>query len=129
MSGETTRIRLDKWLYHARFAKSRAVATDLVNAGHIRVNGDKAGKPAHKVGPDDVLTIAKAGRVYVARITAIGLRRGPASEAQTLYEDLTEPDTTPKPTAPRYDNVHRDGGRPTKRDRRKIEAQRRRELE
>nr|WP_256474125.1 S4 domain-containing protein [Lutimaribacter sp. EGI FJ00013] len=120
---------MDKWLYHARFAKSRGVASDMVGAGHVRVNGDKAGKPAHKVGPGDVLTFAKAGRVHVVRIVAIGVRRGPAAEAKGLYDDLSAPPADPPARAPRYDNVHGDGGRPTKRDRRKIDAARRRVLD
>ena len=129
MSDEAPRIRLDKWLYHARFAKSRAIASDLVSGGHVRVNSDKAGKPAHKVGPGDVLTFAKAGRVHVVRIVAIGTRRGPATEAQTLYDDLSAPPPETPLRGPRYDNAHGDGGRPTKRDRRKIDAARRQVLD
>ena len=52
------RIRLDKWLWHARFAKSRSIAAGLVSGGHLRVNGQKAQKTAQPVGPGDVLTIA-----------------------------------------------------------------------
>lgn len=129
MSDDAARIRLDKWLYHARFAKSRGVAADMVGAGHVRVNADKASKPAQKVGPGDVLTLAKAERVFVVRILAPGVRRGPATEAQTLYDDLTEPAPEAPAKAPSYDNAHRDGGRPTKRDRRKIDEARRRVLE
>ena len=129
MSDDAARIRLDKWLYHARFAKSRGIAADMVSGGHVRVNRDKAGKPAHKVGPGDVLTFAKGERVRVVRILAVGTRRGPAVEAQALYDDLSDPPPETPPVAPSYDNPHGDGGRPTKRDRGKIDAARRRVLD
>lgn len=133
MSEAPARIRLDKWLWHARFAKSRSVAAGLVSGGHVRVNGQKAQKTAQPVGPGDVLTIALGAGVRVVRVLAIGVRRGPAPEAQTLYEDLTEPaapsPSAPAQTAPVYENRHGDGGRPTKRDRRKIAAVRSGELE
>ena len=129
MADDAARIRLDKWLYHARFAKSRGIAAEMVTGGHVRVNRDKAAKPAHKVGAGDVLTFAKGGRVRVVRILGLGTRRGPATEAQALYDDLSDPPPDTPAAAPRYDNTHGDGGRPTKRDRRKIDAARRRVLE
>lgn len=122
------RIRLDKWLWHARFAKSRSIASGLISAGHVRVNANKALKPAQAVGPGDVLTFPQGNRIRVVKLLGIGARRGPAPEAQALYEDLTPPSDPPSP-APKYDNAHRDGGRPTKRDRRKIDAERARELD
>ena len=85
------RIRVDKWLWHARVVRSRTLAAELVGAGHLRVNGQKVTKPAHTIGPGDVLTVAVAGRVRVLRVLAPGLRRGPAAEAQQLYEDLSDP--------------------------------------
>lgn len=119
------RIRVDKWLWHARFAKSRTLAAGLVTGGHVRVNGQKALKSAQIIGPGDVLTLAIGDRVRVVRMLAPGLRRGPAGEAQTLYDDLTEPTAPADPAAP-----PRSGGpRPTKRDRRKIDAARPDELE
>lgn len=81
-------IRLDKWLFQARLLKSRALASDLVTTGRVRVNGQPTDKPARAVGAGDVLTFALHGRVRVLRILAAGTRRGPASEAQGLYEDL-----------------------------------------
>ena len=81
-------IRLDKWLFHARFLKSRALAADLVAEGRVRVNGEITGKPHRAVGPGDVLTFALAGRVRVVRVLAPGDRRGPAEEARLLYDDL-----------------------------------------
>lgn len=117
MAETQEKIRLDKWLWFARFFKTRGLAAKLVSGGHVRVNGDKAAKPAHMVGPGDVLTFPQARRIRVVKIVELGTRRGPASEAQALYEDLTPapaPDPAPRPRA--------GGERPTKRDRRAMEA-------
>ena len=81
-------IRLDKWLFQARFLKSRGLAADLIAEGKVRVNGQPTDKPARAVGSGDVLTFALHGRVRVVRILDPGERRGPAPEAQGLYEDL-----------------------------------------
>lgn len=110
------KTRLDKWLWYARFFKTRGIASKQVTGGHVRVNGDKAAKPAQPVGPGDVLTFAQARRIRVIRIVALGVRRGPAAEAQELYDDLTPPEETPAPQVPRT------GARPTKRDRRVMDA-------
>ncbi|WP_372611003.1 RNA-binding S4 domain-containing protein [Aquicoccus sp.] len=112
MAGDA-RIRLDKWLFFARFFKTRSRAARQVGAGHVRVNSDKVLKPAHAVGPGDVLTFAQGRVIRVVRIVAMGERRGPATEAQALYEDLTP---KAEPRAPSG------GERPTKRDRRAIDA-------
>ncbi|WP_205123484.1 RNA-binding S4 domain-containing protein [Marimonas lutisalis] len=112
--GEGGRIRLDKWLWYARFFKTRSLAAKQVSGGHVRVNADKALKPAHSVGPGDVLTFAQGRVIRVVRILAVGERRGPAPEAQMLYEDLTPEAEAPRPRA--------GGERPTKRDRRAIDA-------
>ena len=89
-AGEPARatIRLDKWLFQARFLKSRGLAADLIVEGRVRVNGQPTDKPARAVGAGDVLTFALHGRVRVVRILDLGERRGPAPEAQGLYEDL-----------------------------------------
>ena len=89
-------IRIDKWLFQARFLKSRGLAADLIAEGRLRVNGQPTDKPARAVGPGDVLTFALHGRVRVVRIIDLGERRGPATEAQALYEDLA-PATPPPP--------------------------------
>ncbi len=81
------RIRLDKWLWQARFFKSRSLAATVVGAGHLRLNGQHVNKPAQPVGPGDVLTLFQGGRIRVIRILATGVRRGPAAEAQLLYRD------------------------------------------
>lgn len=107
---------MDKWLWQARFFKTRSLATKLVSEGQVRVNANRVSKPATPVGAGDVLTFAQGARVRVIRIVALGIRRGPAPEAQTLYEDMTPP---PEPGTP---DAVRSGPRPTKRDRRALDA-------
>ncbi len=111
-------IRLDKWLWHARFFKSRSIAARVVTGGKVRVDSQPVSKPARAVGPGNVLTFVQADDTKVVRILACGARRGPAPEAQALYDDLT-PAPKERPVAakganPRYEK----GGRPTKKDRR-----------
>ena len=83
------RLRLDKWLWHARVVKTRSLAARLVEGGHVRVNGVRAEAASKPVRPGDVLTIALERTVRVMKVIALGERRGPASEAQALYEDLS----------------------------------------
>jgi len=117
LSEERARLRLDKWLWHARFFRTRTLAAAEVAAGHVRLNGTRVAKPAQAVGPGDVLTFAQGARVWVVRIAALGVRRGPAPEAQALYDDLSDPVPQDSvPPAPKYAGK----GRPTKRDRRKL---------
>lgn len=85
--------RLDKWLWFARFAKTRSLAAKLVAGGHVRVNGARATNAAKAVRVGDVLTIAAPHGTAVVRILAEGTRRGPAPEAAGLYEALGERDT------------------------------------
>jgi ribosome-associated heat shock protein Hsp15 len=85
------RLRLDKWLFQARFFRSREAAAVVVTDGHLRLNGLHCLKPGHGVGAGDVLTFVQAGQVRVIRIMAVGLRRGPAEEARGLYLDLDAP--------------------------------------
>ena len=116
-------IRLDKWLWQARFFKSRSIAASVVSGGKVRVDSQPVSKPARAVGPGDVLTFVQANDTKVVRIVACGERRGPAPEAQALYEDLT-PAPKERPSAakganPRYEK----GGRPTKKDRRDMKLE------
>ncbi|MEP2533285.1 RNA-binding S4 domain-containing protein [Shimia sp.] len=124
MSEATPKQRLDKWLWQARFFKTRSLATKVVTGGHVRVNSTKTSKASHGVGSGDVLTFPQAKRVRVVRVVALPERRGPASEAQTLYEDLT-PEQETVPRAPGSDGK----GRPTKRDRRNLVSLRASRLE
>lgn len=98
---EDGRIRIDKWLWQARFCKTRALAAALVTAGRVRVNGQRIDKPGRAVGPGDVLTLAGMGEVAVrvVRIAACGTRRGPAPEAALLYQSL-DPPAQPEGAAP-----------------------------
>ncbi len=112
-------IRLDRWLWFARFFKTRGLATKVVSGGHVRVNASKVSKPSQAVGVGDTLTFPQGNRVRVVRLLATGDRRGPASEAQTLYEDIfSEQTSVPAP-------VTIEGkGRPTKKDRRDMRLSR-----
>ena len=83
--------RLDKWLWHARFFKTRGLATQVVAKGKVRLNGQRVNKPGHSVAPNDVLTFTMGDKVRLIKVTAIGIRRGPASEAASLYIDLDAP--------------------------------------
>lgn len=123
----TATQRLDKWLWFARLARTRSLAARLVEDGKVRVNREKILKPAQSVRPGDVITAAIGGRVRVVRIAAPGARRGPAEEARTLYEDLTPPaasaNAEPEKIAPAPMRAS-GAGRPTKRERRRLDAAR-----
>lgn len=121
---EKTKLRVDKWLWHARFFKSRSLAAQVVSAGHLRINGNHASKPSANIAAGDVLTFPQANRVRVVKIAALGERRGPAPEAQTLYEDLSPPEDK-GPKNPAFEG----SGRPTKKDRRNLDLLRRESLE
>jgi len=84
------RQRLDKWLWHARVVKARTSAAALVETGHVRINGVRETAPGHAVKAGDVLTIALDRTVRVLKITGFSERRGDASSARVLYDDLQE---------------------------------------
>lgn len=118
----TDRIRIDKWLWHARVVKSRTLAQKLVSGGDVRVDGNRQTNPAQKVSPGQVLTISVANAIKVLKIAAIGTRRGPAPEAATLYEDLSPPIAKrQKPLTAPAALREKGAGRPTKKERRDIE--------
>jgi len=79
--------RLDKWLWYARLAKSRSLAAKLIEDGCIRINRQRVVKASATVKPGDVLTTSVFGQVRVLEVLATGERRGPASEARTLYAE------------------------------------------
>lgn len=108
---ETPRLRVDKWLWHARFFKSRSRAGEVAGSGQLRLNGDHVRKGSQTVRPGDMLTFPQGDQTRVIKVLAIGERRGPATEAQGLYEDLT-PVRAPDLSRPRS------GPAPDKRDRR-----------
>ena len=80
--------RLDKFLWHARVVKARTSAAELVERGHVRINGVRETAPGHAVKPGDVLTIALDRSVRVLKVIGFSERRGDAASARTLYEDL-----------------------------------------
>lgn len=82
------RQRLDKWLVYARFARTRALASELVEGGRIRVNGQRVTNTTRQVGPGDVLTMALPHATRVVRILGAAERRGSFPDAQQLYEDV-----------------------------------------
>jgi ribosome-associated heat shock protein Hsp15 len=81
-------MRLDKWLWHARFFKSRSLAARHVETARCRLDGRVVDKPHATVAPGMVLTFALGPRVRVVRILALGTRRGPAPEARALYDEI-----------------------------------------
>ena len=89
------RMRLDKWLWQARFFKSRSLAAEMAESGHLRINGQPTAKASREVGPGDVLTFPQGRYIRLIRIVGTGVRRGPATEAQTLFIDLDAPPATP----------------------------------
>jgi ribosome-associated heat shock protein Hsp15 len=115
-------LRLDKWLWFARFVKTRSLATKLIVDGRMRVNGAPTQKAHYIVKLGDVLTFPLGRHIRVIKVVALGSRRGPAPEAQALYEDLDPP----RPSAPQQDasapfeERNPGSGRPTKRDGRRI---------
>lgn len=116
-------IRIDKWLWHARFFKTRTLAQTFVAGGKVRVNTVRVEKPNHAVKPGDVLTFVRGKRVVVVEVLALAERRGPAKEAQMLYNDLSpppqkrdDPDVPPPPA-----ERDKGAGRPTKRERRETD--------
>ena len=123
-----TGVRIDKWLWAARFAKTRSAATELVLAGHVHLEGERV-KPAKEVRPGDTLELRLGATRRTVVVKALAERRGPASAAAELYEE------TPESVAAReQQQLERRlarplgsdlGARPTKQDRRRIEALRR----
>ena len=116
--------RVDKWLWHARFFKSRTLAGKLCASNKLRINGNLIGKAHQTIRADDVLTFPSGHHIRVIRVLALGIRRGPASEARTLYEDLEPPRPRKGIGDPKAIPAgHREpgAGRPTKADRRAID--------
>lgn len=122
--GAATSQRLDKWLWFARVAKSRTFAATAIEEGKIKVNRVRAEKASQTVKVGDVITSTLQKTVRVLRVAALGSRRGPAPEAQLLYEDLTPPrEPVGAEAAPQAWGQRAAGaGRPTKRDRRRIDG-------
>lgn len=124
MSDGRDTIRLDKWLWQARFFKTRTLAASVVKAGNVRVNATKIAKPAFQVGPGDGLSFPQGTQTRVVEIIACGTRRGPAPEARALYDDKTVfVEKVTRAVTPWGK------GRPTKKDRRTLDLSRKPPLE
>jgi ribosome-associated heat shock protein Hsp15 len=97
MSAAVERIRIDVWLWRARLCKTRTAAAELVGAGAVRLiragQGRVIAKPGEAVGAGDGLSLAVGGRLRSLTIRACGARRGPATEARTLYDEVSDSDT------------------------------------
>jgi ribosome-associated heat shock protein Hsp15 len=83
-------LRIDKWLFHARFCKTRNIAQEKAEGGRIRLNGQRVEKASAAVRIGDVLTLPAGGKVVAVRVLQLGERRGPATEARALYEVLED---------------------------------------
>ena len=125
----TTPVRVDKWLWAARFFKTRSLATEAVDGGKVHVNGDRA-KPAKLVRPGDEVRLRLGPYEHLLRVEGTAERRGPATVAARLYSETAESRTARErlhwqltKAAPALDA---EKGRPTKRDRRDLERFRKR---
>ncbi len=88
---EADDLRLDKWIWFARFQRSREACADLVRAGRVRINGQRVVKPGAFIAVGDVLTLALPGRTMVVEVLALAQRRGDADAAQALYRMISSP--------------------------------------
>jgi ribosome-associated heat shock protein Hsp15 len=112
------RQRIDKWLWHARVVRTRSAASALVASGHVRLNAQRIDAASRAVKAGDVVTVALDRSVRVLKVTGFAARRGDATAARGLYEDLSPPPAPPEPpVAERAPGM----SRPTKRDRRAME--------
>ncbi len=121
-AGAATRVRVDKWLWAARFYRTRALACDAIESGHVRVDGERV-KPSRGVKAGDRVTVRKGGIAWEVEVTALAERRGSATEAARLYredaasvaareQEIARRKVAAPPHVP---------GRPTKRDRRALD--------
>ncbi len=117
------RVRLDKWLWAARFYKSRGLATEAIDAGHVKIDGERV-KPSRGVKVGDRLTIWRGGRAWELDITGLAERRGSATVAAQLYAETAESVAAREAELARRREANarfESGGRPTKRSRRRLE--------
>jgi ribosome-associated heat shock protein Hsp15 len=115
--------RLDKWLWAARFYKTRSLAVEAINGGKVHLNNSRV-KPSRNIKPNDILTISKPPYEHVIVVQALAIRRGPATEAQSLYEETQESVSKREQLKEQLKDqplgFRVDKGRPNKRDRRNI---------
>jgi len=127
---ELTDVRLDKWLWAARFYKTRALAAEAIDGGKVQVNGDRVKRAKH-VQIADEIRIRTGPYEYVVHVTGLADRRGSATIAATLYRETDASRTARDSVAAHVKamqlQTRHDGGRPTKRERRQIDDWRGRE--
>ena len=125
MIAGSSAVRIDKWLWAARFFKTRSLATDAIDGGKVRLNGERV-KPARSIKPGDTLAIDNGATEWEVVVKALSETRGPAAVAQTLYEETAESIAKRQQTAEQRRFFQEPGeairGRPTKRDRRKLDG-------
>jgi ribosome-associated heat shock protein Hsp15 len=127
---EDTRVRLDKWLWAARFYKTRSLAAEAIAGGKVQVNGDRV-KRAKPLQAGDEIRIRQGPYEHLIVVRELSERRGPASEAAGLYQETPASRAAREAMALKLKSLHAafvpERGRPTKKDRREIEKLRRRE--
>ena len=96
----TDRSRIDNWLWHARFFRSRPLAQAAARSGIVRLNGVRVERAAQGIRPGDVLTLPRGSDVVAIRVIAIAARRGPATEARKLYEIVAAHGLDREPSGP-----------------------------
>ena len=120
MADSLESVRLDKWLWAARVFKTRSLAAAACDGGKVDVN-QQAAKPAKALRPGDLIRVSLSlGRHRVLRVALVGDRRGSASVARALFEDLTPPEPPRTRLAPPPRRLP-GAGRPTKRERRELD--------
>jgi ribosome-associated heat shock protein Hsp15 len=128
----TTRVRLDKWLWAARFFKTRALAADAIESGKVEVNGERA-KRAKQLQVKDSVRVRLGPYHHIVTVLAVSERRGPASVAKTLYEESAEGLKAREALQLQVKAAQSASGytpgRPTKKDRREIEKLRRKGMD
>jgi len=119
--------RIDKWLWHARFFKTRSLAQKQVATGKIRVDSEKISSPSRKILIGNVLTITRDRDIKIIEILGIADKRGPYSQAQLLYNDLSPPKPEKQKQEETVESMSRiqSEGRPTKHQRKQIMAMKR----
>ena len=115
------KLRVDKWLWYARFFKTRTIASAAVNGGHLRVNDQPIKKPGYMVKIGDVLTFPKGDYIRKIEIKYLAEKRGSASIAIELYDDLDPPQPKPRKDIMQTAEREKGSGRPTKRERRETD--------
>ena len=118
-------LRLDKWLWYARFFKTRALARKAISAGIFRLNGEVMSKPHRQAKQGQELTFVQGSKTRTVRVKSLSVRRGPAEEASLLFDDLAPKVSSGAKISSKFTLAFEDravgSGRPTKRQRRETD--------